>query len=133
MELSDLFPVGSELIKPPVYEGDAGFGIVMPKTVWMFGFIRVISTPIRVNGQVGTFGFIVPRSSALKRCIITLGIVDYGYRGKLNLITISLNPFRKLEKGKSYFQLIFVYFLNPLSKQSTLTRDEGGLGSTGDI
>ncbi len=127
--MSTIFPQGSNFVSPPEYDGDAGFDIKMPYTVKMnWRFLKKFELPISVAGTAGTFGFLLPRSSAFRKGIITLGVLDCRYQGRIKVTVISLNPFRVFRAGVAYFQIIFVEFYNPIPQAFRSTRVRGDNG-----
>lgn len=128
----------------PAYIDDAGIDIYVPNNIIVPAKSRGFKIPLHIstelvdNNQINKSYFIVPRSSISKtplRLSHQIGIIDAGYRGKLDLIVDNISSFDFfITKYQKFIQIcapdlqpIKVCVTNELSYGS---RGCNGLGSS---
>jgi deoxyuridine 5'-triphosphate nucleotidohydrolase len=124
------------------FEGDAGFDLwCSEKTEIMYQSFKDVPCGISIQLPPGVWAMITGRSSTIRRrrCLVTQGIIDNGYRGPLYAGVQNLSDGRVvIEEGERIAQLIpfeltsrslrFEY----VDELSASDRGDAGFGSSGD-
>lgn len=95
-----------------------------------------LATGLAVELPPGTFGLIVPRSSAFKKGLIIQGVLDSDYRGEIFIVATNVGPGAvHYGQGVALAQMLVQRYepvtLTVAHDLSSTDRGEGGWGSTG--
>lgn len=111
------------------YDDDAGYDLITSVTTVIppHTFADVPSTVAGIEPPTGTWGFIVGRSSTLRKrgLLVNAGVIDYGWRGPLFAGVFNLTDSPVIvNKGERLAQ----YILIPTVRAELVPVDQAGLG-----
>lgn len=99
----NLTPNGYDISVDEIYSTNLQNGEIPEKTFFVISTIEYFKFPNDIAGQIW-----IRTSWARKGVILSSGIIDAGFNGKLNLFAYNTTNKIKIDKGSKFAQVIFI-------------------------